>query len=820
MKHIWVCAALMAGSLAIAAALRQATRESVFPLPVRLEESEEYRLIGKRVLAQRGVDAMESPAGWTVEGPVHLRQSATPVHEGKYSLEMRFPIRVEPAEPRKNGEAGLGEAHANRAFCGEDWSAYNRISYWIYVEAPGHPYIQVRTSLFNDGKPANPQPQISPAHFTNLRIGQWDHVVWEIPDLARNKVTRLQIAHEIRGKPMEAGSDEVSFFIDDLEIQKVEADYNQGWAPAPGQIAYSHTGYPTWGTKAAYASGLNAANFSVVRTDNGKAVFQGRVAPLATPSAKFQVMDFTSLRTPGAYVLKAGERSTRPFRIAANPWDGALWKTLSFFYAMRCGMKVSGIHDECHMDFFSEHGGRRLVVNGGWHDAADLSQNKWNTAEAVYAMYRLAEHLERSGADAAVQRQLLNEAEWGLDWLLKTDFRDGWRHVSSAHRFWSNNRAGDNDDVIVPARRDPNTAFLAAEAEAVAARVLKRRNPKKAAESLELAEITFRDTYRDITSRRDGNLDMLSAAVTAAAELHAATGKQEYAARAAELARQLLDCQERRILPEFAKPIAGYFYSDSSKRRLAQSGHFGIEHKPIVALVRLAEVLPDHPDWSRWYAAVAIHSDYYLRLTSGLTAPYGHPVNSLVKATDSPAAPLDRRSGGALAASGVSSDWRQLVRSTHAVRRRQRDVAGLGQGFVGGLHSAAERGIGGPLPTPALLVCRHEPLRQEPALRRGLRLVDALLIHRRHSGLAVGRDSIPRREATLLAGDKQVGLPRNLDAPGLSLDVGAGGFESSADSHRPSREPQSDAADRGRWESGDRRNRASGSREVRRTAQL
>jgi hypothetical protein len=108
----------------------------------------------------------------------------------------------------------------------------------------------------------------------------------------------------------------------------------------------------------------------------------------------------------------------------------------------------------------------------------------------------------------------------------------------------------------------------------------------------------------------------------------------------------LLGCQERRILPEFAKPIAGYFYADSSKRRLAQSGHFGIEHKPIVALVRLAEVLPDHPDWSRWYAAVAIHSDYYLRLTSGLTAPYGHPVNSLVKATDSPAAPLDRRSGG------------------------------------------------------------------------------------------------------------------------------------------------------------------------------
>ena len=40
------------------------------------------------------------------------------------------------------------------------------------------------------------------------------------------------------------------------------------------------------------------------------------------------------------------------------------------------------------------HDDKRIIVNGGWHDAGDLTQGLGNTAEAAYAMFSLAEQLE------------------------------------------------------------------------------------------------------------------------------------------------------------------------------------------------------------------------------------------------------------------------------------------------------------------------------------------------------------------------------------------------------------------------------------------
>ena len=42
----------------------------------------------------------------------------------------------------------------------------------------------------------------------------------------------------------------------------------------------------------------------------------------------------------------------------------------------------------------------------------------------------------------------------------------------------------------------------------------------------------------------------------------------------------------------------------------------------MVALARLCDVFPDHPDWIRWYTAVALYSEY-LKTAAQFTAPYG-----------------------------------------------------------------------------------------------------------------------------------------------------------------------------------------------------
>ena len=44
----------------------------------------------------------------------------------------------------------------------------------------------------------------------------------------------------------------------------------------------------------------------------------------------------------------------------------------------------------------------------------------------VYATLSLAESLKQEGEDPALTARLLEEARWGLNWVLKTRFGDGY----------------------------------------------------------------------------------------------------------------------------------------------------------------------------------------------------------------------------------------------------------------------------------------------------------------------------------------------------------------------------------------------------------
>ena len=46
------------------------------------------------------------------------------------------------------------------------------------------------------------------------------------------------------------------------------------------------------------------------------------------------------------------------------------------------------------------HGDKRIVINGGWHDAGDLPQGLGSTDEIVYGLFSLAERL-RAWEDSA-----------------------------------------------------------------------------------------------------------------------------------------------------------------------------------------------------------------------------------------------------------------------------------------------------------------------------------------------------------------------------------------------------------------------------------
>jgi hypothetical protein len=337
----------------------------------------------------------------------------------------------------------------------------------------------------------------------------------------------------------------------------------------------------------------------------------------------------------GSYIVEAGGSATHPFRIDANPWRDSIFKALNFFYGERCGFAIPGVHGVCHRDWTAVHGNQRIVINGGWHDAGDLTQGLGNTGEVAYGMFALAERLKDRNEDPQLYDRLVKEGRWGLDWILKTSFGDGFRGTGSVNSRRTNGIIGDDDDVTAQARNIPMMNFVAAAAEAIAYRVLKQSDPRWAAYSLKTAQADWRfavagmndappptrDLFRVTFDSENVVHETASTGMLACVDLFQSTGDQRYADKAVELARILLDSQQR-TRPNWNIPLTGFFYTSPARDRLLHYVHRGREQGPTLAFTRLCEALPNHPDWMKWYSAVVLHSQY-LKTIAKYTEPYG-----------------------------------------------------------------------------------------------------------------------------------------------------------------------------------------------------
>ena len=146
-------------------------------------------------------------------------------------------------------------------------------------------------------------------------------------------------------------------------------------------------------------------------------------------------MDFTPVMEPGRYMIAAGEVFSRAFDIGDDVWESSVWKVLNFFLSQRCGYEVPGKHRACHRDLLLRHGDKAIVANGGWHDAADLAQGMENTAEGTAGLFLLAEALK--GRNERLYARVMEEARWGLDYVLKVRFGDGYRSSYSSTSIWT-----------------------------------------------------------------------------------------------------------------------------------------------------------------------------------------------------------------------------------------------------------------------------------------------------------------------------------------------------------------------------------------------
>jgi hypothetical protein len=528
---------------------------------------------------------------------------------------------------------------------GENWSAWNRLSFWVYPDLPGFRNVSLIVIFHNDGSEKLPEPYGKMGkNYVLLKNHQWNHVVWEIANLPRDRVSGLEFAYRVQGNEPGA-TDTVQFDIDHLELQKVDADKFEGWEVAPGQIAFSHAGYSLGSPKRAIASDLNETSFEVVDAKSGRTVLRRPVLSQWTELGRFQLMFFDEVSVPGNYFIRAGDRRTPPFRIGEDAWDSSLSKAINFFYAERCGYPVPGVHDICHADWVMTRNGKSIVVNGGWHDAGDLSQNLANTAEADYAMWTLAERLQSQGSHSPLMPRLLDEATWGLQFVLKTTYHDGYRTAFNTMDRWTDGILGTPDDMVASPRRDTNVDFSCVSDEALAYRVLAKSDPILAQHSLDLAkeDWAFGVDGLDHTSPRTDRpnpaasqfgaspCETAANAALASIELFKSTGDRKYAEKAAGYGAYVVSCQETTVLPGLETPLTGFFYRDSSKTQILRYVHLSHEQLPMAALVKLCEALPNHADWMKWYTAVTLYSRFYQGAMVSTTYPYGMLANSIFR---------------------------------------------------------------------------------------------------------------------------------------------------------------------------------------------
>lgn len=624
------------------------------PLGINFEHSAAYRWLNKKILDSKMLDDMETLNNWqgyTVGGEeiVDARKvftvqeannvaaislSTEKVHSGKQSILMRTPVRL-PGLPPANGR-GWGRSGLRRNFSGDDWTKYNRISIWIYAELPGFYTSALDIHLFNDGVKKIPA-LFGQEGETSLVLNnhQWNHVVWEIDNIARDKITKMEISYGLSGHaPGE--SDSIQFYFDQLELEQVLPDKTEGWDVWPGRISYSHDGYQTGAVKTAIASGLNAANFKLINQSNGVTILEKSVQVQTTHLGNFQVMDFSEIRKPGNYILQVGDLTTQPFPIGDTIWEASVWKALNFFYMERCGAAVTGVHGICHRDWTCVHNNKRIVINGGWHDAGDLTQGLGNTAEIDYGLFSLAERLHARHENIALYNRLMEEAQWGLDWILKTSFGDGFRNTGSISSRRTNDILGDDDDVVAVAHNNPQDNFMAAAAEAIGARVLKEKDPRLAAQALKMAAADWKfgiegmavaisnkpkELFSGSFDSDNIEFEVASEAILAAVDLWKLTGDKQYEEKAATLSQLILRCQQR-TRTNWDIPLTGFFYAGAAKDRILHFVHRGREQAHILALTELCQAFPHHPDYMKWYSAITLYAGY-IKAVAKYTEPYG-----------------------------------------------------------------------------------------------------------------------------------------------------------------------------------------------------
>lgn len=611
------------------------------PLPPDTTRSFEAKGLKKEVIAERPLTIGKGIDGWHHAGKGEISFSTRKTLSGKGSIRLSFPTCTGERAVGSASDpdyATYGNARATYSVDRENWEPYNRIYFSIYPDCDGARIVNMNLTFTNDS--STPKAGYNPpsgSHLINLVNKTWNRCFLEIDEYQRDKVIAISFDTALKGKDRTTG-DSAVYYIDDLRLQQIKnPEKVSGWTPAEHIIAYSGTGYATDDSKTAIVNpGLYPSEtaFQLIDNTNHQVVYEGKLKQEQTTIGRFGVMDFTDFRQPGSYRLKMnGKLLTSPFRIGGTDlWNNSLWRVLNFLFCQRCGHPVPGKHATCHTDLFSRHNGLRIPYSGGWHDAGDLSQQTLQTGDVTFSLLETYNKLKTTSPTLAAR--LLEEAEWGLEFILKNRYGDGYRASSMGLLIWQDGILDSMDDIHTV--RVQNLAFdnfLYAAYEAYAAITIER-DPmlqehlrRVAEEDFTFAQEKFErdgfDTFRQMYehSYNTSHSQYMATISWSASMLYRLTGNPRYAETAAEAIRYTLECQRTQPLKD-KDGTCGFFYRDKSRKSIVHYIHQSREQVYMQALTLLCETQPEHPDRSKWTNAIRLYGNYLKGLMK-YTAPYG-----------------------------------------------------------------------------------------------------------------------------------------------------------------------------------------------------
>ncbi|NML19525.1 glycosyl hydrolase family 9 [Pseudoflavitalea sp. G-6-1-2] len=608
------------------------------PLPLDYSKSLETAGLRKKVLASETLCDMETLDKWSHKGFGNMQLTNERSKSGKNSLRL---VGQTTNPTFLNWGIGLGTSMATYEVGGANWEKYNRIHLYIYPHCEGARSIYLNLIVENDGKIKVPDKyEREGIHEINLINGQWNEIYVEMPELPRDKVSKLSFAIEIFGKERTMG-DSLKFDIDDVSLQTIEnPEVVTGWMPANNRIVHSTTGYGVESEKTAVVNVKNhKGKFQLVSAAGKAVVYEGKINTQKTAIGNFESIDFSSYKKEGEYFIRIGDVVSSPFHINKDIWSNSAWRMLNFIFCERCGYPIPGKHGACHHDLNANFEGKIFPFNGGWHDAADMSQQVLQSGEIIFGLLEMANNAKAKGNKQLFLR-LQEEAGWGIDCILKARLGNGYRAQTWGTNLWTDGFIGTKDDssrrrqVHVHNRAFENFVFAGVEAYAAMSidndPMLKEFLRKVAIEDFAFAKKRFDSLgFNDLSSIGGGgdhaamaSNSQYSANISfAASQLYKLTRDKYYADVAAKAIEYTLQCQRTEPLNDKNK-TRGFFYRDLNKQSIVHYTHQSRDQAYMQALTALCETQPNNADYKKWEGAVRLYGDY-LKNIMQYVQPYG-----------------------------------------------------------------------------------------------------------------------------------------------------------------------------------------------------